>query len=909
MKPRPGAAPPLGVRWIRALVRLFPREFRMTYGEDLLAAYLDLRDDATRDRSRLAARWVLTLATVRAGWEIARGALAERWIGARRLRKARTTQRSDSMLTDLWADLRYALRSHRKRPTVAILAVVTLALGVGASTAIFSVVNGVVFKPLPYRDAQQLVSVAVNSGIGSTQGFYGLSEPELLDFGKEVSSFSGIAAYNGTEVTLGDSLSPKRIEVVQTTASLFPLLGVEPLLGRTFTAEEDRPGAPPLAVLSYETWQDEFGGDPSVLGRAIDIDDEPTTIIGVMPLDFAFPAAGPGIYSQMRLDRENPWARNNHYLPVLARLSPDATLRSAQSELDVLASRSTRAYPDFYPNTGLRVQLRGYQDSVVGGVKTPLYVLLAAVGFVLLTVCVNVANLLLARSETRTREIAIRTSLGASRRRVMGQLFNESLVLTAVGGLAGLGLAALGVRVLLTMAPRSLPRLEQIGIDHRVLLFSLLAVVATGMFFGMLPALHAGKRDVHDALGEGGGERGATRSGQGVRRALVVAQVGLAVVLITGSGLMLRTVANLRHTDMGFTTENILTLRLNPRPSVYDTGEKRAAFYRELLSRIDALPGVKAAAAAYSIPMSLGGNNWSILIEGRPVANIGDAPAELVQRVTPGYLQTFGLTLLRGRWINDADDATSVPVVVVSESMARKHWPGQDPLGKRMKVFAEGGPWMEVVGVVNDVRHGGPGVEPRPRWYVPYAQAYVSAYSSALANTLAVRSEGDPMSLLGPVEDAIHEMDAGVAISRVRTMDQILEGTMGSERFVTRLLTVFGLLALCLAVVGVYGVVSYSVSERTHEIGLRMALGARAGEVLTRVLREGLLLAVGGLAVGLVASVLLSRALASMVFGIDPTDPLTYAGVCVVQLVAVALASLVPARRASRVSPVQALRE
>lgn len=749
----------------------------------------------------------------------------------------------------------------------------------------------------------------VNSGIGSTVGFYGLSEPEFLDFGNQVASFSGIAGYVENEVTLGDSLSPKRIEVIQTTASLFPLLGVEPLLGRTFSPEEDRPGAPSLVVLSYGTWRAEYGGDPSVLGRTIDLDDEPATIIGVMPRDFAFPVAGEGVYSQLKLDRENPWARNNHYLPTLARLAPGATLRSAQSELNVLASQSTRAYPDFYPNTGLRVELQGYQDSLVGEVKTPLYVLLAAVGFVLLTVCVNVATLLLARSETRTREIAIRTSLGASRRRVVGQLFNESLVLAVVGGAAGLGLAALGVRVLLAMAPRSLPRVEEIGIDHRVLLFSLLAVVATGMVFGMVPALHAGRRDVHSALREGGGERGATRAGQGLRRALVVAQVGLAVVLITGSGLMLRTVANLRNVDMGFTTENVLTLRLNPRPSVYDTGEKRVAFYKELLSRINGLPGVRAAAAAYSIPMTTGGNNWSILIEGQPVANVGDAPAELVQRVTPGYQQAFGLTLLRGRWINDDDDATSVPVVVVSEAMARKYWPGEDPLGKRMKVFDEGRPWMEVVGVVNDVRHGGPGAEPRPRWYVPYAQAYVSAYSSALANTVVVRADSDPMPLLNPIEDVIHEMDPSVAVSRVRTMDQLLDGTVGGQRFVTRLLTVFGLLALCLAVVGVYGVVSYSVSRRTHEIGLRMALGARAREVLTRVLREGLLLAVTGLAAGLVTSVLLSRAFASMVFGIDPTDPLTYAGVSLVQLVAVALASFIPARRASRVSPVQALRE
>jgi putative ABC transport system permease protein len=909
VRTEPAAAPPFGARWIKALLRLFPREFRRDYGEGLLAAYLDLRDDVRRDRSRVAVPWILTWITLVTSWQVARAGIAERWSEAARIRRARTKQREETMLSTLWSDLRYAIRSHRKHPTVAVLAIVTLALGVGAGTAIFSVVDGVLLKPLPYRDAGHLVSIGVNSGIDPNGGFYGLSEPEFLDFSSQISSFSRVAGYSFSEVTLGDSLSPKRLLVVPATASLFPLLGVQPLLGRTFSADEDRPGATPVALLSYATWQTEFGGDRSVLGRSIDLDDKPTTIIGVMPPRFTFPEAGVDAYTQLQLDREKPWARNNHYLPTIARLAPGATLRSAQSEMDVLAARSTSDYPDFYPGRGLRVQLRSYQDTLVGGVKAPLYILLAAVGFVLLTVCVNVANLLLARGETRTREIAIRSSLGASRRRVIGQLFTESLVLAVVGGAAGLVLAVAGIKVLLAMAPSALPRLDEIGIDGTVLVFSLIAVVVTGLVFGMMPALQAGKRDIHEALREGGGERGATRARQGLRRTLVVAQVGLAVLLITGSGLMLRSVANLYNVDMGFATKNILTFRLTPRSSVYDTGEKRVAFYDQLLSRINALPGVRAAGATLSLPMTGWANNWSILIEGRPVANIGEAPADLVQRVTPEYLEALGMTLVRGRWFTDADDAGAPPVVVVSESMARKHWPGEDPIGKRMKVFDARWPWMEVVGVVKDVRHGGPDEDPRPRWYVPYAQAYVSAYSSQLANTIAVRADADPTPLLKPIEGIIREVDPLVPISRIRTMDQILDGAVGSQRFVMRLLTVFGLLALCLAVVGVYGVVSYSVSQRTHEIGLRMALGARAGQVLTNVLREGVVLAMAGLVAGLVASFLLSGVFASMVFGITPTDPLTYAGVSGVLVVAVALASFLPARRASRVSPVQALRE
>jgi len=909
VKTDPGAGLPLGAHWIRALLHLFPQDFRQEFGDALLAAYLDLRKDIRRTHSRLTTPFVLSAATLVTSWQISRAGIAERWSHGRRIRQADTRQRKESMLATFWLDLKFALRSHRKHPSVAILAVLTLAMGVGASTAIFSVVNGVLLRSIPYPNAQELVSVQVNSGMGSYQGFYGLSEPEFLDFGAQISSFSGIAGYAGAEVTLGDSLSTRRIRILRTTASLFPLLGIDPLLGRTFSAAEDSPGSPSVAVLSYGMWQTEFGGDPGIVGRSITLDDRPVTIIGVMPTSFAFPSPGQDAYTQLQLDRENPWERNNHYLPAIARLTPGAPLEQARSEMEVLAARSTEDYPEYYPNTGLTVELQSFQDSIVGAVRTPLYVLLAAVGFVLLTACVNVANLLLARGETRKREIAIRAAIGASGRRIARQLFTESFLMAGLGGIAGLVVAVAGIRVLLAMAPSALPRLDEIGVDATVLVFSLLAAAATGLLFGVMPAFQAGKPDVQEALREGGGERGATRSGQGLRRTLVVAQVGLAVVLVTASGLMLRSVANLYAVDMGFVTENVLTFRVNPRSGVYDTPEKTVGFYQELLSRMNLLPGVRAAAATYSLPMSGGGNNWSILIDGRPVANVGEAPADLVQRVTPEYLEALGMTLVRGRWFTDLDNAEAPPVVVVSESMARKHWPGEEAIGKRMKVWVAGWPWMEVIGVVKDVRHQGPSQEPQPRWYVPHAQAYVSAYTSPLTNTIAVRSDSNPTLLMGSIESLIQELDSSVPISNVRTMDQILDGATESQRFVMRLLTVFGLLALFLAVVGVYGVVSYAVSRRTHEIGLRMALGARAGEVLTKTMGEGLVLALIGVAVGLVASLSVSRVFESMVFGITPTDSLTYAGVGIVLLASVTLASLLPARRASRISPVEALRE
>lgn len=902
------SGPGLSGRWIGLLVRLFPTEFRRDYGEDLLTAFVDQRDAAVRTRSRFLTPWLVGAVTLTTSWHLIRAGLAERHGSARRNPNLHAPYRKEWVLAAMTSDLRYAVRGYLRQPGLAIIAIVTLALGIGASTAIFSVVNGVLLRPLPYPNSQQLVSIQVNSGIGSSEGFYDLSEPEFLDFETQISSFTEVAGYTGTEVTMGDSASTRRIRVVLTTASLFPLLGVSPILGRTFTAEEDRPDVPRVIVLSYGMWQTEFGGDPDVVGRSVTIGDRPVTIIGVMPAGFEFPAPGSDGYAQLQIDRNDPWERNNHYLPTIARLAPDATLEQARSEVNVLAAQSTADYPEYYPNTGYRTRLRSFQDSIVGNVKTPLYILLAAVGFVLITACVNVANLLLARGETRKREIAIRAAIGASGGRVTRQLLTESFLLAAIGGLVGLLVAILGVDALIVMAPSAVPRLDEIGIDATVLGFSLAAAIATGVLFGVIPALHASRQDVQEVLKEGGVRSGG-RSSNTLRRVLVATQVTLAVVLVTGSGLMLRSVVNMYNVDMGFETENILTFRVNPSSSRYDTQEKRVAFYDQLLERINTLPGVAAAGAAFSLPLTGRNNNWSIIIEGRPVANVGEAPADLVQRVTPEYFSALGLRLVRGRFFTHADDAESRPVTVISEAMARKHWPGEDAIGKRMKVFSEGWPWIEVIGVVKDVRHRAPNLEPRPRWYVPHAQAYVSAYASPLSTTIAVRSESDPTPLMGPIRSLMTEFDSSVPISNVRTMDQILDGAVGGQRFVTTLLSVFGLLALFLAVVGVYGVISYAVSQRTHEIGLRIALGAPGTKVLARVVWEGLALSLIAVGVGLIASVVLARAFTSMVFGITPTDPTTYFGVVLVLIVAAVGASLMPARRASRVSPMVALRQ
>ncbi len=910
MRPSHSNKPGWSGAWIRFLIGLFPVEFRRDYANDMLGAFLDERDEMVQSASsRLTATISVAAMTLSTSLQVVRACIVERRSLVKERRTFQIRHRKQPMLTHLISDLKYAARGHLKQPGFALIAVSPLALGIGASTAIFSVVNGVLLRPLPYPDSQQLVSIQVNSRIGSTEGFYDLSEPEFLDFGTHISSFSQVAGYSGTEITIGDSLSARRIRVMRTTANLFPLLGVNPILGRTFSPEEDLPEVPRVVVLSYGMWQSEFGGDPNIVGRSMIIADRPVTIIGVMPAGFEFPAPGVDAYSQLQLDRENPWERNNHYLPTIARLTPGTTLEQARSEVNVLAARSTENYPEYYPNTGLAVQLQSFQDSIVGTVKTPLFILLAAVGFVLLTACVNVANLLLARGETRKREIAIRAAIGASGSRVARQLLTESLLLAALGGIAGLGVAVIGMDALLAMAPSAVPRLDEIGIDATVLGFSLIAAITTGLLFGVIPVMHATRQDVQEALKESGGARGGVRSGHTLRRALVATQVMLAVVLVTGSGLMLRSVINMYNVDKGFETDNVLTFRINPSSSRYDTQPKRVSFYTQLLERVNAVPGVRVAAAVQSLPMTGGTNNWSIIIEGRPVANVGEAPADLVQRVTPEYFDALSMTLVRGRLFTHEDDAQSPPVVVISEAMAQKHWPGENAIGKRMKVFMPDWPWIEVIGIVKDVRHRGPNQEPRPRWYVPHAQAYVSAYASPLAATIAVRSSSDPTRLAGPIRNLMTEFDPSVPISNVRTMDQILSGAVGGQRFVMTLLTVFGLLALFLAAVGVYGVISYAVYQRTHEIGLRMALGAKGSNVMTQIMREGLILSLVGVGAGLAGSFALSRVFESMVFGITPTDPVTYGGVVIVLVVAATGASLLPARRASRVSPMVALRQ
>ncbi len=897
-------------RLYRLILHAYNRAYRRDLGRDMEETFVD-RYRAVRQRGALpAARF-----TVRAFWDVIVNAVLER-IDHRRppnhkqaVPSTSPQRRGDSMLSSVWQDVRFGARTLGKSPMFTGIAVLTLALGIGATTAIFSGVNGVLLRPLPYESPDQLTYVQVNSGIAGGPTWYGTSEPEFHDLGSLVESFETVAAYSSGTFTVGDSTAVRRVRLMRSTASLLPMLGVPPLLGRTFTPEEDQPNGPRGLVLSYGMWQRDFGGDPDVLGRTLDIQGFPIPIVGVMPAGFEFPGLQWEAWGPLGLNVEDPWARNNHYLNALARLKPGVTRQAAQNEVDLLASRSTTDFPEFYPDPGYRIRLQSYHTRLVGDVAVPLYILMGAVGFVLLTACVNVANLLLARGEARKREMAIRTAMGASGARVARQLLTENFLLAASGGFAGIGVAFLGVKLLLAIVPDGLPRLNQIGIDGVVLGFSLLLVVGTGFLFGVIPALQATKPNLHETLKEGGHSHGGAKSGHALRRTLVVVQMALAVVLVAGAGIMLRSVLNMYRVDTGFTTENVLTLRLSPSSNKYNTSELRVAFYRGLLEQANALPGVAAAGAVGSLPLFGGTSNWSIVLEGQPVATVANAPAARVQQATPEYFDALGFTLLRGRLFTWDDVANSTGVVVINEAMARAHWPDEDPIGKRMRVFAGDPPWMEVIGVVKDVRYQAVNRDPEPRWYVPHAQGYRTAYVSPLGMTLVVRTTSDPNALVGPIRGLMASFDNSVPISQVQTMEQVFAVSVERERFVSTMLAAFGLLALFLAAVGVYGVISYAVSQRTHEIGLRMALGASGGNVLGQVVREGLVLSLIGVGVGLAGSILVSRAFESLVFGITPTDPLTYVGVIVVLTAVAAGASLIPARRASRVSPMVALRE
>jgi putative ABC transport system permease protein len=824
------------------------------------------------------------------------------------------TNRRRHMIADLWQDLRYGARMLMKRPGFTLVAVITLALGIGANTAIFSVVNAVLLKPLPYTDSEQLMMVYGEFPALKTKQMR-LSLPEYVDFQQQTRSFVASGVFDDVSANLASSEGgePERVKGAILTPEMFTVLQVAPMLGRVFTPEDAQEGRDDVVLLGHGLWQRRYAGRADALGQKVTINGRSHTIIGVLPPGFAFPPATeiwqPAWFPKAQYDQRQRGARG---LRVLARLKPGVSPVEAQAELDQLGAQLTSQYPQNYSekdNRRYRMIVAPMLGDYVGELKPALLLLAGAVGFVLLIACANVANLLLARAATRRQEMAVRLALGAGRGRLARQLLTESVLLALAGGAAGLLLAIWGTRLLLRFAPDNLPRLDEVGLDGRALAFTALASLATGVIFGLAPALQASRPGAHGlnaALRESG-RTGAGARGQRLRSAFVVAEIALALVLLAGAGLMLKSFWRLQAVDPGFNPDGVLTMQtwlpFTTRPRI----SERAAFFRQVLERLRALPGVAAAGAVSRIPMAPGNNSGAMTGENSTVGP-DDPQVEVEMRwASPAYFQTMGLALLRGRDFNDADVEGALPVAIVDENFARRFYPNEDPIGKRVK---RGGPrsmnpWKTIVGVVRSVRNQRLDATSLPQAYFPVFQEADAMYNLSFA----VRASGsEPAALAQSARAAVLAVDRNQPFFNVKPLRQIVADSIALKRLAMLLLSAFAVVALALAAAGIYGVMAYSVEQRRHEIGVRMALGARARDVLKLVVRQGLRLTLCGLALGLVVAIALTRLMEALLFGVSPTDPPTFAGIALLLLCVALLACWIPARRATKVDPMVALR-
>ena len=809
-----------------------------------------------------------------------------------------------------WKDVRYAARVLWKSPGFTAVAVLAVALGVGANTAIFSVVNAVLLKPLAYEEPNQLV--LINHNYPKIDLKASVSAPGYAYYRDNARSFSGVAALTGWNVNLTGEGEPERLQGMSVTPNLFQTLGARASAGRTFTAEEGAPGNNKVVVLSDGFWRRRFAGLP-VVGKVVTLNGEPYNVVGVMPPGFQlgreFGGQAPELWSPIAFTPQQldpTTGLTSEYLAVVARLKPGVSVAQAQAEMDAMAADLRRQY---MPNSGpdnWGLLLTSYEEFVVGKVRTMLFFLLGVVACVLLIACANVANLMLARSAFRQKEIAVRTALGASRWRVVRQLLTESVLLSLAGGGVGLLLAMWGLDLLLKLNDHKIPRAAEIGLDRNVLLFTLGVSVLTGIVFGLAPAFQTSNVNLHDTLKEGGRSgRGGVR--RGVRDALVVFEIFAAVVLLVGAGLLIRSFGRLQQVNPGFEPRGVLAMQVSLPGSKYKEGAQRAAFDRQLLEGVRALPGVKSAATITTLPMSGWNQSGSFQIEGQQLPLGVSSPHGDRWMPSDDYFQTMGIPLVKGRYFDARDTADSPLVAIVSEALARKYWPGEDPVGKRITFDrvpnTQDQRWREVVGVVGHVRNEGLEGESRGQYYVPYSQRPNSADLFIVA-----RTDADPASLAPAVRGAVAAVDRDLPVYRVTTMEKLVAESLAQRRFWMFLFGVFAGLAMALAVVGLYGVMSYTVAQRTHEIGLRMALGAQAGDVLRMVVGQGMLLVAVGLGLGLGAALLLSRLMSSMLFGVSAADPLTYAGIAVLLAAVAFFASYLPARRATKVDPMEALR-
>jgi predicted permease len=808
----------------------------------------------------------------------------------------------------MFKELKYAARSLVKRPGFSLVAVLTLALGIGANTAIFSVVNATLLRPLPFKDPERVVMIwgvlaklQADTLPNSAPNFEGLKTG--------AKSFERMAAFRSWSWQLTGSGEPELLRGARVTADFFEAVGAGPILGRTFTAEEDMPNRAPVAIISHGLWQRHFGGDQNVIGKTITLTGQNAMVIGVMPAGFQFPGGAnltPGLQFSLQNDVWMPLAitdeqrqrQGNLNLALIGRLKPGVSPPQGETEL--------RAIQQGLPlgTIGFTTNVVPLHKQMVGTIRKTLFVLLATVAFVLLIACANIANLLLARATSRQKEIAIRAALGAGRRRIIGQLLTESLLLSITGGAIGLLLAVWGNSLLVSLIPREVPRINDVSVDARILLFTLAISILTGLIFGLVPALQASRFDLNRSLKEG--VRGTT-SGAGqnrLRSLLVVSEVAMALVLLIGAGLLMKSFVRLLEVKPGFNPANVLTFQVqlpNLPPSRYERNEEQTAFFQQLMTRIQALPGVENAGGVLSLPLSGASESTDLFVEGQESTPDGLRPEADYTTVTPDYFATLQIPLLQGRQFNAQDKRDAPFVIVINDTLAARLWPGQAPIGKRIRVGFEE-KYREVVGVVGSIKQTALDAEERPAMYLPHLQ------SPNPGLTVLVRTRGEPLSMAAAVRQEVRAIDKDVPVTKVQTMEKVLGASVAQPRFSMLVVGLFAALALLLSAVGIYGVMAYAVSRRAHEIGVRMALGAGANQVLKLVLKDGMTLALAGIAVGLLGAFALTRLIASLLFGIGAKDPATFISVAAFLAFVAFIACYIPARRATKVDPLVALR-
>jgi predicted permease len=808
--------------------------------------------------------------------------------------------RMGQFIETTWRDIRFGVRALVHSPIFTVVTVLSLALGIGANTAIFSVVNGLLLRPLPYPESEQIVDVWHTPPQQSFPGLdrFSVSPANYLDWKAQSNAFEQMAIYTYTGLSLSTSNDPLPLIGAAVSSDFFSVLRTNAMQGRTFTPDEEQPGRDQVVVISHGLWQRAFGANPNIVGQTLTLNSRSFTVVGIMPAGFQLPREA-DLWVPLAWDDKERQTRSIHDYIVIARLKQNVSLPQAQAEMSTISTRLEQQYPE--ENSGWGAVVIPLREDLVGDIRTALLVLFSAVGFVLLIACANVANLMLARGANRQKEIAVRIALGAGRARLVRQLLTESVLLAVTGGVLGLLLAVWGSRMLVRLG--SLPNSGDIGIDTWALGFTLLVSFAAGIIIGIVPALQFTKSSLSETLKQGSGRTGGSPMKQHTRKALVVSEVALSLVLLIGAGLMIRSFWKLQNVDPGFDTSNALTMSVALTPIRYSEPHQQLAFLDRAMEQIRAVPGVVSVGTTTTIPLAGGGSTQPFSIEGRPTGTIAEQPMAQTRYISPDYFKAIGIPLRQGRFFSDQDRDNSVPVIIISEAMARRFWPGENPIGKRLTPsFHSKEGAREIVGVVGDVKARGLDSDASTMMYLPYKQAPRPFMS------FVVRTSSNPESLVQPVSRAIYSIDKEQALTDVQTMDQVLMQSLSDRRFNMTLLLTFAGVALVLAAVGVYGVMNYTVTLRRRELGIRMALGAKASDVLRLVLRQGLTLTLIGVGAGLISAYALTRLMASLLYGVTATDYLTFASVSAVLIVVGLVASFVPARRATKVDPTIALR-